>query len=270
MRGLPLTLSLLVAATALAASAASGDGGPSPGVDQAGEGIVSPSGDLRYMALPTKSATIVEVVRVRGGLLKTFRIIKGRYGIPFVTNLGDTGGLSRDGKLLVLSEAVCCGLRKLSRFVLLDARRLRTIGQIVLRGDFSYDAVSPDASTLYLIQHTSARDYTRYRVRAYDVEAQRLLPRVIVDREEPNEVMRGYPVARATRPDGSWVYTLYAGGKMPFVHALDAAHRRAVCLDLAWKGSQDPIWRMRLRLSSDGRELMLRGSGRTMVVTLPT
>jgi hypothetical protein len=260
----------LVVTIAWAATAASGDGGPSPGVDQGGEGVVSRSGKLRYLALPAGPATVVEVIRVRGGLLRSFRIVKGRYGIPFVTNQGETGGLSHNGKLLVLGDAECCGLRTASRFLVLGTKRLRTLRQIALRGDFSYDALAPDGATLYLIQHTSAQDFTRYRVRAYDIRANRLLSRVIVDREEPNEVMRGYPVTRATSADGTWVYTLYAGGKMPFVHALDTTHRQAVCLDLAWKGSHDPLWQMRLRLTADGRKLVLFGPGRTMEVTLPT
>jgi hypothetical protein len=269
MRRLILSM-ILVGAVAWTAAAASGDGGPSPGVDQAGEGIVSPSGQLRYVAVPLGSRTMIEVLRVDGGLLRMVRIVKGRYGIPFVTNRGDTGGLSRDGRLLVLGDAACCGLRAATRFLVLGTRRLRTFRQIVLRGDFSYDALSPNGSTVYLIQHTSAQDFTRYRVRAYDLRAGRLLTRVIVDRREPDEVMRGYPVGRVTSADGAWAYTLYAGGKMPFVHALDTEHRQAFCIDLPWKGSQDPIWRMQLRLSSGGRKLLLRGAGRTMEVALPS
>ena len=44
---------------------------------------------------------------------------------------------------------MCCGLRKVSRFVVLDTKQFKTIRKIVpLRP--SYDALSPDASTLYL------------------------------------------------------------------------------------------------------------------------
>src|SRR5262249_7084942 len=152
------------------------------GVDQGGAGIVSPSGRLRYVAVPTQSSTILEAVRVRAGLLWSFHVFRGHYGIPYVTNLGQTGGLSSDGKLLVLSDAVCCGLRKVSRFLLVGTKKLEPERQVVLRGDFAYDALSPDAGTLYLIQHTSVRDYTRYRVRAYDLRAGQLLTGAIVDR----------------------------------------------------------------------------------------
>jgi hypothetical protein len=262
-------LLVCLVAVSIAVPAAAGDGGPSPGVDQGGSGVLSPSGGLRYLAVPAHASTILEVVRVHGGLLKTFRLLKGHYGVPYVTNRGDTGGLSRNGKLLVLSDAVCCGLRKASRFVVLETKRLRTIGRIALRGDFAYDALSPDARTLYLIQHTSVRDYTRYRVRAYDLRADRLLRRVIVDRKEPKTVMRGYPVARLSSADGTWVYTLYAGGKMPFVHALDTTHREAVCLDVRWKGSQNALWQARMSLSRDGSTIFLRDKRHSVTVPLP-
>jgi hypothetical protein len=252
-----------------AVAGAAGDGGPSPGVAQGGGGVLSTSGSMRYVALPTESTTLVETIRVRDAAVWNFRTVKGHYGIPYVTNRGDTGGLSRDGKVLVLSDAVCCGLRKVSRFLLLRTKSLRTVGKITLKGDFAYDALSPDATTLYLVQHTSARDYTRYRVRAYDLNANRLLQQVIVDKKEPKEVMRGYPVGRVTSRSGGWVYTLYTGGKMPFVHALNAAGRQAVCLNFSWKGSQNALWQVRMSLSRDESKILLRGKKQSVVVPLP-
>ena len=48
--------------------------------------------------------------------------------------------------------------------------------------------------------------------------------------------MTGYPVSRATAPDGRFVYTLYQqNDNYPFVHALDTVHRTAVCIGLPWK-----------------------------------
>jgi hypothetical protein len=250
-------ISLCVVVAAIAVPAAAGDGGPSPGVDQVGEGVLSLSGKLRYVAVPTENETILEAIRVDGGLITRARVLRGHFGIPFVTNSGQTGGLSHYGNLLVLSDAVCCGLRTTSRFVVLDTKTLKIVYRIVLRGDFSYDALSPDGATLFMIQHTSARDFTRYRVRAYDLGAGRLLQRVIVDRREPNEVMRGYPVARVASANGIWAYTLYMGGEKPFIHALDTVRRNAVCLDLDWHGSQNRLWQLKFRLSGDGKKLLI-------------
>src|SRR5437660_1156249 len=61
----------------------------------------------------------------------------------------------------------------------------------------------------------------------------RLAAGAIVYKRAPDEEMRGMPMRRVTSPDGAWAYTLYdttRGGL--FVHALDAAHRRAFCIDL--------------------------------------
>src|SRR5205814_10238349 len=109
-----------------------------------------------------------------------------------------------------------------TRFVLFDTRRFRADRTVSLQGSFSFDALSPDARAMYLIQYTSAADYSRYRVRAYDLRAGKLLPGAIVDRREPSGQMAGSPVARVTTGTSRWVYTLYArpAGKS-FVHALD-------------------------------------------------
>ena len=93
----------------------------------------------------------------------------------------------------------------------------------------------------------------RYVVRAYDLPARRLLPKAIVDRRSPGEVMRGYPVARAATPGGDWVYTLYTknpGSSLTFVHALNAAGRSAFCIDVPSSFGED-VWEARLELSGD-------------------
>jgi hypothetical protein len=150
-------------------------------------------------------------------------------------------------------------LRRNTRFLLLRTRGL-AVRQIVLRGDFAYDALSPDRSTLYLIQHVNGRDLTRYRVRAYDLRARRLLPGAIADRSQRGWTMSGYPVARTASQDGRWVYTLYRQYRnYPFVHALDTVARRAVCVAVPepWK---DGLSTGGLRLG--GRRLLIAdGSG---------
>ena len=86
----------------------------------------------------------------------------------------------------------------------------------------------------------------------------KLLPGAIVDKREPKEPMTGQPMQRVESGDGAWVYTLYSRAEeAPFIHALDTAHRSAVCIDLAWHGSQRAAAQLRLALSSDGRRLVL-------------
>jgi hypothetical protein len=246
---------------AVLAPAAQADGQASPGVYQGWSGLVDKARGVRFVALPADRGrwTVLARIKVRGGRVTRYGSIRGSYGIPGVTFRGDVGGLSRDGRVLVVAETPNGSvLRAVSRLAVIDARTLETRARIVLAGDLSFDALSPDGRTLYLIQHTSTRDLQRYRVRAYDLDHRRLLPGAIVDRTEPN--MRGYPLARISGPGAQWVYTLYEGDE-PFVHALDTVHGRAVCLDLPWHGNQNLLWSARLRLG-DGKLFVLAKGGK--------
>ena len=140
---------------------------------------------------------------------------------------------------------------------------------MTLEGDFSYDALSPEGRSLYLIEYTSRTDPTRYRVRLYDVPSEQLLPEPVVDPREPDERMRGYPITRATSPDGRWEYTLYDGaGHAPFVHALDTVGRTAVCIDLdALSERADlDLYELRLAVGEDGRAVNVTGKSEPLAL----
>jgi hypothetical protein len=248
-------LAAALAAAVLAPSARADGGGASPGVYQGPSSLVDNAHGLRYATVAAGFQTVVEQIRTHGGAIARLSNISADFGLPLVTWNGDLGGLSADGNLLVLSSRPNggSGLSKTSRFLVLDARSLSSRRTIMLRGDFMFDALSPDGKTLYLIQHNSARNLQRYRVRAYDLARGALRRGAIVDRSEPN--MSGTPYARTATHDGAWVYTLYFGGKEPFIHALDTVHGRALCLDLDWSSRQGRIWQQRIELTSGGTRL---------------
>jgi hypothetical protein len=261
---------LLVAALcALAVAAPAGaDGGPAPGIVQGRDGALAPAGSVRYVALPARGSTLVAVVRVRDGRVLRFRVLRGDWGVPVVARDGTTGGVTPDGATLVLSSsppAVGSGGRSRFAFVSTNGLRIRSVAE--LRGTYSFDALSPDAGTLYLIQHVSASG-PRYRVRAFDVASGRLLPRPIADKRTGQTAMGGLPLTRAAGRDGQWIYTLYRNdGGLPFVHTLDAVNRSALCIFLPWRGSQAPLAAARLRLSRSESELVVeRGAERIALI----
>jgi hypothetical protein len=138
----------------------------------------------------------------------------------------------------------------------LNATSLHSLQKISLRGSFSFDAISPDGGLLYLIQYTSPVDPTRYLVRAYDVAAGRLLHEPVVDPTETGRPMTGRPITRTMSPDGRWAYTLYDGSdEGPFIHALDTARHRAVCVDLDSIALPRSLSGFRLSASRDANEL---------------
>jgi hypothetical protein len=164
-------------------------------------------------------------------VLRSLRL-KGNFSVPAVAYDGSPSGLSADGRTLVLISPRAHFPRASTTFAVIDAKRLRLRRHIRLRGDFSFDAISPDGRLVYLINYLSKSDFTKYAVRAYDMRARRLLRDPVVDPSEPEEDMSGLPMSRVSDAEGRWAYTLYSGRKHPFVHALDTERRTAVCIDL--------------------------------------
>jgi hypothetical protein len=261
----------LVAALALAAvvtgGSASASGGGPTSVLLGGKGVTSPDGKTRYVALTTGRHTIVSAVRVDGGRVVRWRQLRGYFGVPVVTVTETTDGVSRDGRTLVL--ATPAGGR-VTEFALLDTRTWK-LRRVTLRGSWSYDAISPDGRTLYLVQYAGVSANPSYRVRAYDLRRQSMRARAIVDREVGQRLMRGWPVARKSSSSGRWAYTLYARAKgVPFVHALDTLRRQAYCIDVPVPAKRAEQMSMRLTLRRDRALEIRRGTVRLATVDTKT
>lgn len=239
-------------ASALTATGAAADGLPVVGVDTTSEGVLAPGGEHRYLAVAAGDRTVVAEVAPDGGEITGERVLAGRFAVPGVSLDGTTSGLSRDGSTLVLIRPRESFPQRETSMVVLDPGRLQVRSRIALDGDFSFDALSPDGRTMYLVEYVDPRDPTHYRVRAFDLSTGRLVPGAIVDASQPDEQMRGYPQTRVTGLDGRWEYTLYdGGGDEPFVHALDTVAARSVCIDMPWIDPRQ-VGRIDLELSGDG------------------
>ena len=249
-----LGLSLLVLA-ALAAAPAAYAGGPAPGALQDGIGVVSGNGNDRFVAQAAGTDTVLARIRVKNGAVRASTLLPGAWGVPAVTSTG-RGGLSIDGRLLVLAQT---GIASPSRFLVVETGSLTPLNSITLKGHYSFDALSPDGSRLYLIQHMSLDDYSHYIVRAYDLDENRLLPGRIADKTQRGWVMEGFALTRATSQGGRWVYTLYMNpGGYPFIHALDTVHGVAHCIGLPYTGDQGKLSRIVLGLADGGGKLEVR------------
>jgi hypothetical protein len=251
MRRLSLCLAVVVGAL-VAAPVAPADGGPFF-VTQGGKGVVNHATGLHYVAVSDRAhGTLLETFDAANGVFGWVRL-HGSWGTPVIGySIGE--GLSRDGRTLVLASDGS-PYASPSRFLVLDARRMKVIRTIALKGTFAFDALSPDASRMYLIQYTHAasNDLTHYIVRGYDTRTNRLLPGKIADRSEDEKTMAGTAVTRTTNADGRWVYTLYQkpSGE-PFVHALDTVAGAAYCIDLP---KNRGLYNIVLSLRDHGRTL---------------
>ena len=263
-----------VAALAFAAQAApaAADGLPLP-VEDSPSGVRASDGSARYLSVTLAGRTAVLAQEAAGGAITSRADLRGRFTVPLVAYDSSAGGISGDGRTLVLIRPRASFPRTSTTFAVMTAKpRLRLRRVVRLRGDFSYDALSPDGRALFLINYIAPRDPTRYRVRVYDLARRRLDPAPVVDPREPPDDMSGLAVTRAASADGRWAYTLYArqGAEPPFVHALDTRDRRAACIDLdgSAPAGVNP-YELRLAVAAGGRRLDVRGR-RGLLATVDT
>jgi hypothetical protein len=266
MRTKSIAIAAALLALALTPSAAGADG----------FGLLGAAGHLddppyRYLALTPHTrhpVTVIERIDLRDSTIDRWWYLRGSWYLPAVASDGTAAGLA-DGKL-VLTTSPRRYPPKRTGFAVLDTRLFlrhpqtgdaprHTITRFSLRGAYGFDALSPDASTMYLIHNFFGRRRRGgYEVRALDLASGRLLPHPIVDPTEPDERMQGSAVSRVASRDGRWAYTLYTG-KETFLHALDTVQGRAVCVDLPQLDElslREPF-QLRLTLSADGSEVLV-------------
>ena len=237
------------------------------GADAGFEGVTARGLGARYVAHHVPHGTLLMAIDRRGGRLPQTRLIREPLAVSMVAFDGTGTGLSADGGTLVLAEPRITFPRPRSHFVVLDATRLRPVSGFTLRGDFSLDAISPDGDRLYFIESTYTRTVNDYRVRAYDLAHDRLLPKPVVDPQEADEPMRGSPISRVLSHDGRWAYTLYDGnGTHPFVHALDTTLGRAKCIDLDQLAAREDLMDLRLGIGRDGGVIVRGATGPMLAV----
>jgi hypothetical protein len=257
----PTTL-LALALALLAPSAVLGAGGPVPPIQSTD--IAVPGSPYRYAAFDAGRDTLVK--QVQADTTASALRVSGHYGIPGVDYTGSTTGLSADGRTLILAQLFGNSVPRTTRLLVLSTLpRLAVRARIVLPGWSTVDAISPDGRWLYLIHYTST-NALKYEVRAYDLRTHRLLAKPVVDPREPDEAMAGIPETRVMSAGGRWAYTLYfRPSGVPFIHALDTARRRAVCVDLPSLANADP-GSLRLRLPPGGGAVqVIDGAGEVPV-----
>jgi hypothetical protein len=252
---------LAVFALAGLPAVAAADGLPAVGVDAHPLGL--PDGQVVFVTKRAGHDTRL-IQRARYGGPMRERRIRARFSVPAVAYDGSPSGLSADGRKVVLISPRTRFPRRRTTFAVVDAHSLTVRRHISLRGDFSFDAISPNGRTMYLIQY-NRRNFTDYAVRGYDMRAGRLLAKPIVDPHEADEPMTGMPVTRVPSRDGRWQYTLYDQGGASFVHALDTRDRTAACIDLDGVAT---VWNTTLSLH--GSRLDVIGKGAHVMARIDT
>jgi len=151
------------------------------------------------------------------------------YALPVVTASGMPGGLSQNGRHLVL-QAPNDGT---SHFLVVDTSFTKAPLRIDIRGVFDFDAISNDGTRIYLIQRAGNGHYF---VRDYVVGIG-LDPNIIFDKTDGAAAMSGVRLTGVPSSDGVWLYSVYARkDQSAFVHELNLDAAIALCVDLTGPG----------------------------------
>src|SRR4051812_19309080 len=129
--------------------------------------LPSLDGSIQYAAGKSGGGTLIVANRTEGGTTVMSTTIPGAFGIPVLTQSGLAGGLFHDGSAFVLQQAGFDNAS--SHFAIVGTNDLKLRQTITLKGTFGFDALSPNGSMLYLIQHRTANDWNHYVVRAYNL-----------------------------------------------------------------------------------------------------
>lgn len=219
-------------------------------------GTLSPDGSHFYAL----NSTTLQNIDPRTGVVRQHMQLPRSFEMPPATISGIRGGLSQNGRWLVLQafDRTASGQVTASHMLLADTSEFKVAARIDLIGLFNFDAVSNDGQRVYVIEYTGASDQSSYRVRVYEIAAGQLGSYTVVDKGGSVEPMTGVRLSSVASPDGQWLYSVYAREKAgAFVHALNLSQPYAFCLDLpgsGWSSSTD-AFQWSLALSADGRHL---------------
>ena len=211
--------------------------------------------------------TLVDIDPQTGSTLYAQRL-PGYFQLPLATMSGVPGGLSQDGRWLVVErfDPTSSPIPSTTHLVVVDTLFTKPLQQIDLNGYFQFDAISNDGQRIFLIQYISQ---TEYYVRQFDVGIKQLNPTVIFDKSDGGAAMAGIRLSGVASPDGHWLYSVYVRqDKSPFIHALNLdGSLIAVCLDLPGSGysSNPDAFHWSVAMNAGGTHLYA-ANGRTGTV----
>ena len=218
-------------------------------------GLTSMDHHKLYVATAKGGQTTINVINTQNGTMLRSLVIPGTYS---TAGQGFSKAVtSSDGHWLALRQQG--QNNNATTIALIDTQAGRLVKTIQLNGDFDLDALSPDGTSLYLLQKLSDGS-GHYYVKLYNVNESKLYDNAIVDKTEINERMTGVALVRQMAGDGTSAYTLYTNTSEneAFVHILPLdgeAFPFARCVDLPTGNSSNLLHYYTLTLSPDGGTL---------------
>ncbi|HEY8823386.1 MAG TPA: hypothetical protein VIP07_00710 [Candidatus Limnocylindria bacterium] len=215
-------------------------------VHEMSRAVTSPDGSV-YYALEGSSPTTLRWTDAKTDRPITQLTLPGAYAFASETGPAPTG-FSPNGRWLVLVGDT--GAK--SSFAIVDTSLVRLAAYAEVPGPFTYDAISDDGTSLYLIEKITperARELPGvnatygYRVRVYDVPAGKMSETLVVDvklaaatdannaETRVDGIMSGIYQSSVPSRDGRWNFSFYYNpARGPFIHVLHLDSRSAFCI----------------------------------------
>jgi len=185
---------------------------------------VDPTGDGNA----AERTTLRELDPVTGTELRRL-LVEGRWAMPSSYGAAPNG-FSTDGSWLVLAAPQTSdGGVTTSAFAVIDTGRATVARTVTATGDHTFDAISADGRSLYVVEHLGAP--AQYRVRVAGGGGSALSVAPIVDLKIAAPQMNGIYHSSVALPNGTWNYGLYfSPTKGAFIHALNTTQLYAQCI----------------------------------------
>lgn len=229
----------------------------------------TPSPDWTHL-YSVQGNNLIDLDPQTGAAFRTLRL-PGDFQLPPATSSGMPGGLSQNGRWLVLesTDMTSSGIPYATHLLVVDTSYAKAMQQVNLNGLFGFDAVSNDGRRIFLIEYL---DGNQYHVRFYDLSTGRLDPNVIFDKSDGSSAMAGVRLSGIASHDGQWLYSVYVrSNKSAFIHALNLDVPFALCLDLPGSGySTNPDeFQWSLAMNAAGTHLYAANGATGIVTDLP-
>jgi hypothetical protein len=219
--------------------------------------IGTPSSDWKHF-YSIVSNSLLDTNPETGGTQRTLQLPR-HYELPRATMSGVPGGMSQNGKWLVLEtwDRDGSNAATATHLLLVDTSFASQPVPVDLKGNFDFDAISNNGQNLYLIEYLGPQ---KYRVRLYRVGLKALDENIVVEKgKSQTSTMAGVKLMSVPSPDGEWLYTLYAQqNEGAFIHGLQLnGSQFAACVDLPGDGyAKDPnAFRWSIAMSPNGSTL---------------
>lgn len=194
----------------------------------------TPSPDWSHL-YTVQGSNLIDLDPQTGAVLNQIRL-PGAYQLPPATMSGVPGGLSPDGRWLVLEtfDRSSSSSVRATHLIVVDTSYARKPQRIDLTGYFQFDAVNNEGTRVYLIEYVSD---SQYYVRFFNVGSGALDPTIVFDKSDGSAAMAGTRLSGIASRDGQWLYSVYVRpDKSAFIHALSLEDPIAFCIDLPGSG----------------------------------